>query len=141
MSATIWADAIGEVHREAAGVLTVHYVSGEDGPRLLMESMLGDKRATQVMTAVVDCLRAIRTAPRRKPTLCLCCPRAIRDPAGVVFCIAIPDRPDARQGIGTAICSRCATAPDRSERTLAAFRRVWPDAREIQIAAGPERVQ
>jgi len=141
MSGAAWAEAIREVHREAAGVLGVHFVRSEDAPALLVDSMLGDAHAIQLMRAVVGCLHAIRTAPKRTPTLCLACPRPIRKPDGAVFCVAIPDRPDASQGVGSALCLRCAAAPDRNDRAYAALRRIWPDLRPIEVTPGPGAVQ
>jgi hypothetical protein len=132
---------IAAVHAEAGGLLRLYFLTPEDGWRLMLGAAAGDAWATGMLTAVADCARAIKSAPKRKPSLCLCCPAPLRRPAGLMFCIAVPETGTPRHALGSAICPRCAGRPELESRAAVALRQVWPDLREIRPMPGPETMQ
>ncbi len=73
-----WAEEIRSISAEAGGLLEVELVNGQQLGHLLAEMARGDVRASAVLAAVEDTLRAVAQAPRRRPLLCLTCPRPLR---------------------------------------------------------------
>ena len=136
-----YADAIDRIHAESQGFLRLWFVKPEDGMHLTVASLCGDPWATGLLRATAQCAMRVMRAPRRKPSLCLCCPRAVRRLDGVMFCVAVPEVEHPEQALGAAVCPRCADAPDMGQRAIQAFRCIWPNIREIQVMPGSETVQ
>ncbi len=129
-----WHDGMQQAHAEAAGIFDVFVIGPESGPELLAAAILGDAHAAALLRAVTHAARQIDAAPRRKPALCLCCPRPIRDAAGTVFVVAEPHTDDASTAIGAALCGRCAAHSDLTAKVVDGFRRhLWPDARPVRV--------
>jgi hypothetical protein len=130
-----WRDGIQAVNDQAAGLLDVDIVDAACGADLLSRAAQGDKAAAALFLAVTQAAARIKQAPRHKPTLCMCCPRAIkRLTAETVFGVATPAVANPTGAIGFVFCTRCSA--DRT--TLAAkaaegLRRIWPDLRPIEI--------
>jgi hypothetical protein len=131
-----WRDGIQAVNDESAGLLDVDIVDALAGADLLVRATRGDKEAAALFLAVTQAATRIKQAPRRKPALCICCPRSIkRLTAATVFGVAAPAIANPTGAIGFAFCDRCSA--DRT--TLAAkaaegLRRIWPDLRPVTVS-------
>ena len=114
-------------------MLTLQVVQRADLPALIRDVLAGSDKAVQLLRLTRDALASIEAAPRQKPMLCGSCPRALRGGQYAVI-VARPACDDPTQGIAMVICARC--GPDRAAievRAAAALRRVWPDARAIEV--------
>ena len=128
-----WAEQLQAIQAEAGGVLEVSLVSRGEWPRLVAASMQGDHTATLILSAVADTICQVASAPRRKPMLCLTCPRSLRR-AKFTCGVILPSRPDPTGGLGLAICDHCAaSATDAMPMVLEALKRRWPDMRTVQL--------
>lgn len=121
------------IHREAGGVLALNIVRPGDALNLVVASLGGDAEATRLLRAVCDTVARVESAPKRKPMLCGCCPRALRG-SGFVICVAIPDRDAPTNGLAFALCENC-SRDDAAlrEKASSALRTIWPDIRTIEI--------
>jgi len=130
-----WLDGIQKVNDEAAGLMDVTIIDADAGREMLVDAALGNYEAAIMLQAVRQAAARIKQAPRNKPALCICCPRAIRRlTPGTVFGLAVPATASPSGAIGFVFCDRCAV--DRS--TLAAkatrgLRRIWPGLRPVEI--------
>jgi hypothetical protein len=121
------------IHREAAGMLALNIVRPGDALNLVVASLEGDPEATRLLRAVRDTVARVESAPKRKPMLCGCCPRALRG-SGFVICVAIPDRDSPTNGLAFALCEHCS----RDDTALvgkasSALRTIWPDLRPVTV--------
>ena len=144
MSAPVgWQDAIEQVHNEAAGLLSVNIVDPYCARALLVASFAGDEAAAILMRGVCMVVASVERAPRKKPVLCLCCPRSVhpRDPFSV--CVTMPENGNPSTVIGSAICARCLT--DKCTllaRVATALKAIWPNARIVgHVHEAPGGVQ
>ncbi len=121
------------IHREANGVLALNIVRPGDSLNLVAASLEGDSEASRLPRAVCDTVGKIENAPRKKPMLCGCCPRALRG-SGFVICVAIPDRDSPTNGLAFALCEYC-SRDDAAlvEKASSALRTVWPDLRPVTV--------
>jgi hypothetical protein len=138
-----WAEAIGGIQREAAGLLDVSIVDARSGVELIADAIRGDREAAEVLQAVRQAAQRVREAPRRKPALCIYCPRAVkRITAETVFGIAIPATANPTRALGFVFCAKCAA--DRgalAAKAVDGLKRIWPDLRTIEVMAGPGTLQ
>lgn len=131
-----WADAIRRVHDQAAGILHVVVIERDDVPGLLARAMLGDAEATRLAHVLTRALERIAGAPRRRPAMCACCPRPLKD-GRFSIAVALPARDDATQGLALAVCRDCATGRVAVEAAATkALRCLWPAARPIRVHPG-----
>jgi hypothetical protein len=136
MTAASWVDGLRAVQTESGGVMRMFLVELADQDAILSAAMEGDRNAGHLLQLVGQALFQIEDAPRRKPALCLCCPRPIRKiKDAAVFCFILPDVASPEHRIGTAVCEKCAIHADLLERATIAFRRLWPDLRTVDISA------
>jgi hypothetical protein len=124
---------IQNIRDEAGGALRLYAVGPEHAAGLLADSLLGDVEAMRVMRGVLDTVQRIEAAPRRKPMLCACCPRALRG-SGFIVCLMMPERDAPTTALGFGICERCgqdeAALPTKAADAL---KNIWPDLRPIAI--------
>jgi hypothetical protein len=130
-----WAAGMLAVTTEAAGLLEIQVIDAKLGAVLFGAAMAGDGEALVLFRAVSEAANQIRTAPRKRPTLCLCCPAAVRTiTPTTVFVVAMPANARRACAVGAVYCDQCAV--DRNtlmRRTTAAFRQVWPELRAIEV--------
>ncbi len=127
------ADGIRAVHQEAGGVLGLDIVRRRDARDLVVSAAAGDTHAAMVLRAVKDTLAKIQSAPRRRPMLCVCCPRSLLKHDFAVV-LASPEREDRQQGLALAVCTTCATSvPEITAKVAVALREIWPDLRQVTI--------
>lgn len=133
MSAPLgWEDGIRKVDTEGAGAFDIHVLARPLPHDLMLAALSGDAVAVGLLQAVASTVDSIGKAPRKKPALCLCCPRAVRKADQYVVCITTPHRDDPSMAIGSVICAKCWADQERiSERIIEAMRAVWPDARPL----------
>jgi hypothetical protein len=138
-----WRDAIRQVHTEAGGMLSVNIVEPSRAHGLMAASLAGDENATRLMRALVLAIEAVHRAPRKRPVLCLCCPRAVRPRDQFTVCVTRPENGNPSMVIGSAICARYfADKSTLIERVATALKEIWPQARLVgHIHEAPERVQ
>ena len=125
---------MARAHDEAGGMFELHVVNQMNTADLLAAAILGDAHAAALLRAVAQAARQIDRAPRRKPSLCLSCPRTIRRACEATFVVAVPHADEPTTAIGAALCPRCAASGDLTATALAGFRRhLWPDARPVRV--------
>ena len=133
-----WRDGVQSVNDESGGLLDVSIVDARSGIELIAEAVLGDREAAGLLQAVRQAAQRVRQAPRRKPTLCICCPRAVkRIGPETVFGIATPATPNPTGAIGFVFCAKCAA--DRGTLVAKAaegLKRIWPGLRCVQVTHG-----
>jgi hypothetical protein len=71
--------------------------------------------------------------PRKKPILCLCCPRAIRLRDQFSIVVTLPGREAPTGAIGSALCQRCASARPLMPQVVAGLKRIWPGSRAVDL--------
>ncbi len=129
-----WRKGIQDVSREAAGAVGVVILMQSELPALLANALLGDPESIRLLQLTAQLLTRIEAAPKREGMLCACCPRPIKRRGGFNIGLAIPARDDAQSALAIAICTRCASGPDDVlARSIASFRKVWPDLRAATI--------
>jgi hypothetical protein len=122
------------VQAEGGGLLDLFLIPPEEGPSLIAAAALGSVTATRVLRAITDTASRIRQSARKtEPTLCLCCPRAVRRLNGVTFGLASPAADRATGAIGFVVCQQCSGKPDLNAGVQTALRRIWPDLRPIAV--------
>ena len=138
-----WQDAIRRVHDESAGLLSVSVIDPLSACALLGATLAGDKEAAILMRAVMSTVTAVERAPRKKPVLCLCCPRAMRPRDPFSICVTTPENGNPSAALGSVICAHC--LGDKSTllaRVATALRGLWPDARVVDhVHQAPEVMQ
>jgi hypothetical protein len=129
-----FADGVAQINRESGGLLRVEIIRPQDVFALACAVFSGDGRAVARLTAALESGERIRRMARSSPTICLTCPRAVRDPESVLA-ILIPASDNASTAIASAICDRCSAADDAAliSRASAAYQQVWPGLRCIEI--------
>jgi len=125
------AQAVQALQAEAGGLLSLHVIRQDDGPRLIGGALSGDREAAQLMLQVSDLLQRISDAPASSPMQCGCCGGDLQ--AGrFALAIATPDIRDPSAGLGMAICRRCGTSLGAIKAAaLTALRCLWPDSRFV----------
>ena len=140
MDNSTWQTDVQSIHEEAAGLLDVNLIDASVGADLLISAALGNSESAALLDAIRQAAECVRSAPRRKPALCVCCPRSIRRiTPTTVFGVARPAVPTPTGALAFAFCDRCSA--DRTALAVKAtegLRRIWPDLRQINItdAAG-----
>jgi hypothetical protein len=129
---TAWESGIRAVHTEAGGLLHVHVFAPSDVGKLLADALMGDATAGHLFQTVNRSVEQIGAVPRKKPILCLCCPRAIRLRDQFSIVVALPHHEAPTRALGSALCQRCAVPPGVLPRVVAALKqRIWPELRAI----------
>jgi hypothetical protein len=130
-----WRDGVQAVNDEAAGLLDVNIIDAVSGAELLANAALGDREAAALLLAVTQAAARIKQAPRRKPALCICCPRAVkRLSSATVFGVAVPATANPSGAIGFVFCDRCAGDRDTlAAKAAEGLRRIWPDLRPVAV--------
>jgi hypothetical protein len=131
-----WRDAIRVAHDESCGgVFDISIIDAAAWGELLGHVILGSRSAAMLAEAVMHASQRIRKAPRRLPSLCVCCPRLIRRVTPeTVFGVAVPSNPAATAAVAFAFCSKCSA--DRAAlpaKATEGLRRIWPDLRPITV--------
>ena len=136
-------DCIRRIAAEGGGLFDIYVFQLEQIDALLLAAFVGgDAAAKRLIRPVANAAARIFSAPRKKPALCLTCPRPVRGRTAVCsFCRIATAR---RRG-SVAACVRGAQ-PWRqrvlSARVQTAVRRIWPNARTIgRVSEGPGVVQ
>ncbi len=128
-----WAEAVRQVHEEAAGVLSVVIVRQCDAVHLALDALSGDDTAAALLLQVNDCIQRIEGASARNRTQCGCCGANLASGRYAVV-IASPDVSDPSAGLGMAICRRCGpTVGAIKAAAMSALRLIWPDLRPVQV--------
>ena len=130
-----WRAGVQRVHDESGGLLDVDIIDAAAGVALLTAAALGDCGAAALLQSVTQAAARIKHAPRRKPALCMCCPRAIkRITSRTVFGIATPSIATPTGAIGFVFCDHCAAdAATLPAKAAEGLRRIWPDLRPVVV--------
>jgi hypothetical protein len=127
-----WESGIRAVHAESGGLLQIHVFAPGDVGALLADALMGDATAGRLFRAINNSIKQIGAAPRRKPVLCLCCPRAIRLRDQFSIVVTVPHHEAPTRALGSALCQRCTVAPEPlMPRVVTGLRRIWPEVRAI----------
>ncbi|GAC1415423.1 MAG: hypothetical protein NVSMB6_17730 [Burkholderiaceae bacterium] len=123
------------IAEESGGALDIYLITQEYFADLLIDSVAGNKKATQLLKMILDCATTIsQSAKTKRPQLCLCCPAKLTNPADVTFLLTLPSRPDPSLALGAAICPRCMVeTASLQPKVLAAISRVFPGGRPFVI--------
>ena len=132
-----WSAGISAVHIESGGVMRLCLVNPSEQGEILFAAMAGDPLARCLRRLIKPTTFQIKLAPRRKPALCLVCPRPIRKIQDIgTYVFVLPEVQSPVHAIGTAVCAKCAEGGDLLDRAMAAFQRhLWGDIRRIDISA------
>jgi hypothetical protein len=136
MNTSEWRKGVFDIHNEAAGLLDVDIIDAVRGADLIGDAIQGDREALTLLRAVAQAATRIKDAPRRTPSLCLCCPRVIRrlTPA-TIFGVARPSIARPSNALAFAFCDRCsADRGNLAAKTAEGLRRIWPDIRAVEIS-------
>jgi hypothetical protein len=135
MNTSEWRVGVQDIHDEAAGLLNVDIVDPLRCFQLLAAAALGDYEASVLIQAVAQAGRAVKKAPPRKPTRCMCCPRVVRRiSATTVFGVAYPATGNPSAALGFVFCDGCSSDHGTLvEKATAGLRRIWPDLRPVVI--------
>ncbi len=126
-------EGVQRVSDEAGGMLTLQVIQRQDMPAIIADAICGSAEAAQLMRLTNQVLANIQGAPRRKPMLCGCCPRALRGGRYAII-IAQPACDDPTQGLSMAICPKCGPTYGAIQAAAAvALRRIWPNLRPVTI--------
>ncbi len=126
-------EGVHRVNDEAGGLLTVQVIQQHDIPAMIVDALCGNAEAAQLLRLTNQAIANIHGAPRRKPMLCGCCPRALRGGRYAII-IARPACDGATEGLSLAICRRC--GPDFGAiqaKATAALARIWPNVRPVTV--------
>lgn len=127
---------LSELQEAAHGIVDIRYVDLEAAGALLIAAAMGDHQSLQIVKGIGKVMVWMKKQPRKKPALCLCCPREIRtetDICGFVL-ISVPENQTAPFSV-SAICDACAIETGRDDKVLSAIQKhIWPNARIIQIS-------
>ena len=124
-------DAIKAVSHEGRGVVSLQVVQRTDLPAMMLDAISGSADAAQLLRLTNQALATIQAAPRWKPALCGCCPRALRR-GKFALIIARPACDDPTQGLALAICPKCGPDHDAIRaKAVASLARIWPDVRLV----------
>jgi hypothetical protein len=126
-------EGVQRVNDEAGGMLTVQVIQQHDMPAMIAGALGGSAEAMQLLRLTNQVLANIQGAPRRKPMLCGCCPRALRGGRYAVI-IARPACDDPAQGLSLAICRKCGPDFDAIQvKATVALARIWPNVRPVTV--------
>jgi hypothetical protein len=133
MTAPALVECFKAVTKESGGLVAVHIFFPEDLRGLITRSLVGDREATMLVPLVRQGTKQIRSASRKAPALCGCCPRPIR--SHFALAIVLPERSDPSQGFAIGLCAKCTEgdinrAHQKAVESLAA---IWPDARPVLV--------
>jgi len=106
---------LGALRREAGGLLSVALIRDAYGPDLILAALAGDPTAAQIVGLIAG------FSAEEDDPLCACCPaelRAVDEIGGFVIATAAIATPSV--AIVSALCSSCATRPDREIVTILA---------------------
>lgn len=130
-------EGIQRLQDEGRGLLTLSIVQPADFPHVVADAVAGDADASLLLQQVIKVMDSIRSAPRKRTSLCGACPQPLRLDVGFAIVVATPACDDPSAGLALAICTRCgsdrATIQDKATLALSRF---WPDLRPITIT-GP----
>ncbi len=129
-----WQADMRSIHEQAGGVLELVVILPTDMPVLATRALFGDREAGAILTAMTYAETGIRKAPKRRPMLCVSCPRPLLG-GRYTHVVAIPSRDDPTKAIGLAVCHRCATEPDAiTAKAVEGLRNgLWPDLRPVTL--------
>jgi len=126
-------EGVQRVNDEAGGMLTVQVIQQHDMPAMIAGALGGSAEAMQLLRLTNQVLANIQGAPRRKPMLCGCCPRALRGGRYAVI-IARPACDDPTEGLSLAICRKCGPDFDAIQaKATVALARIWPNVRPVTV--------
>lgn len=131
-----WAEGVQRIHAASGGVVAINVIWHGDLPGLVARAMAGDRNAIRLAAVTASTVGQIDRAPRRRPALCATCPRPVRRFKFTVA-VVLPERDDASEGMGLAICQHCATTPAAvMVKAVSALSRIWPESRTIDVTHG-----
>jgi hypothetical protein len=132
------ADGVAQLNRESGGLLRLEIIRPEDIFGLSCAVFSGNGGALARLTAALESGERIRREARKKPVVCLCCPRAIRDPRAVLA-LLFPASDAASVAVASALCDRCSAADQEvlMARAAAAYQQVWPGLRCVGPVTHP----
>ncbi len=127
-------ETLRQLNREAAGLLRLEIIRPQDIFGLSCAIFAGDGSAFARLTAVHQSGDRIRRQARKKPIVCLCCPRSIRNPRAVLA-LLFPASDAASMAVASALCDRCSAVDNATlmARAAAAYQQVWPGLRCIEM--------
>jgi hypothetical protein len=127
-----FAASMTRLHNESGGYVEIATVRPVDVPSIVASALAGDAEARRLLVAVNEGIRHIRSAPRRKPALCVCCPRPLRAGQQFSVVVVVPVREAPEQLLALGVCARCATTTDEiTAKAIQGLRRLWPALRPL----------
>ncbi len=128
-------EGIERVHVQSGGGLFRLYLFNQaETADLIVASCPGIDHASKLLCVIANTADRIRrSARRRTPVLCMCCPRCVRRLDGVRIGILTAAADNAVDALGFAICQQCSAKADLDEKVIGALRGIWPDLRPIAI--------
>ena len=127
-------EGLDKLNREAAGLLRCEVIRPGDVGPLTYAALAGDYDAIVRLSAVLDSAVKIKALACKRPPVCLCCPRSVRDPhATLALLIAATGRPTV--ALASAVCEHCSAVEFEAllSRAAAAYQACWPNLRCVEI--------
>lgn len=135
-AAVSWTSDIQNIQDQAGGLLELHIIRDSDVTDLLLRSIMGDAEASRLVSTNLSARKQVATAPRKRPMLCACCPRPLLRHTPFAVIVATPNWEDFAKCLTLGVCQKCAVElDDIHARAMEALKRIWPDARPIDITS------
>jgi len=126
-------EAVARLRTDSGGTFELIIIRPGDLRRLCVDAALGSEDAARLATMALRAVENVVSAPRKKPALCGCCPRAVRKRNRYAIGLALPWTDGPAHGIAFVLCEKCAADSDLLARGIAAMKRIWPDARPVTL--------
>lgn len=135
-----WIDASDRIVLESQdGGLEVFVVLPDDITLLTARVLLGDRKAAMLIDAGDLLIKQTKNTPRRKRSVCLCCPKRIWGGyAAMVFAIPVTAAPTT--SVGMFICEFCGAGQSREaleSKAKAGIFASWPGIQELPEPTHP----
>lgn len=129
-----FAERVAQFNREAAGLLQLEIILQKDHHLVLNAALDGDPIAFSRLAAIFESRAMIRKMARKKPAVCLTCPRSIRDP-NASLALLVPATDAATVAICSALCENCSKHESETIVKLAAsaFQAAWPSLKCVEV--------
>lgn len=127
-------EGLAQFNRESGGLLRVEIIRPADIQLIFRAAISGYSPAFFRLSAIFESSEKIRKMARKKPAVCLTCPRSVGDP-NASLALLVPANDAATVAICSALCEKCSKyEPEIITRlAAAAYQAAWPGLRCVEV--------